>query len=64
MLRCCVHAQVRCAVEPADDFRLPTSDELEATPSPGEPEPDTDGGANPYLLAETYLKLHLQALLA
>ena len=50
-------------MEPADDFRLPTSDELEATPSPGEPEPDTDGGANPYLLAETYLKLHLQALL-
>lgn len=53
--------EMRCAVEPAEDFALPTEEELEETPPPGaEPEADTEGGANPYLLVETYLKLSIQ----
>ena len=56
-------ADIRCAVEPADDFALPTEEELEATPPPGgEPEVDTDGGANPYLLAETYANISISTL--
>lgn len=54
---------VRCAVEPAEDFALPTEKQLEDLPPPGgEPEPDNEGGANPYLLAETYLKVHIQTM--
>ena len=55
--------EMRCAVEPAEDFALPTEEELEAVPPPGgEPEPDTEGGANPYLLAETYVKLRIKMM--
>ena len=56
-------AQMRCAVEPAEDFALPTEEELENMPPPGgEPEPDTEGGANPYLLAETYVKVSISMM--
>ena len=54
---------LRCAVEPADDFAIPTEEELEATPPPGgELEPDNEGGANPYLLDETYVKISVKTM--
>ena len=54
---------MRCAVEPADDFAMPTEEELEATPPPGgEAEPDNEGGANPYLLDETYIKVAIKTM--
>ena len=58
--------EMRCAVEGAEDFAVPTEEELEATPPPGgEPETDPDGvppGACPYVVSETYIRLGISVL--
>lgn len=52
-------AVLRCPLEPAPDYALPTEEQLEELPPPGD-EPEPDEGANPYLAAESYLVLAVE----